>query len=155
MESLSSCTWGRCAVWSDGASVYSFVWAETSISPGRRPDSALFPLFPTGPDARFLAGRQRGRFYLLQSGRSAPDEARSDGRTRAPCPCQTARVKKMPLLLSRAIFFFACHSLRLVTLVCRLVVCCCITMQIYQHMNIKPAAAVRKIVGLGQEMTFQ
>lgn len=110
---------------------------------------------PTGPDARFLARLQRGRSYLLQSGRSAPDEARSDGRTRAPCPCQTARVKKMPLLLSRAIFFLACHSLRLVTLVCRLVICCCIAMQIYQHMKIKPAAAVKNIVGLGQEMTFQ
>lgn len=114
----------------------------------------FFPA-PTGPDARLLAGLQRGRFYLLQSGRSAPDEARSDWRTRAPCPCQTARVKKMPLLLSRAIFFSACHSLRLVTLVCRVVICCCITMQIYQHMRVQPAAAVRKIVGLGQEMTFQ
>lgn len=129
---------------------------------GQRPASPLagvltqhfFPE-PTGPDALFLEGLQRGRLYLLRSGRSAPDEARSDGRTRAPCPCQPARVKKMPLLLSRAIFSLACHSLRLVTLVCRLVVCCCITMQIYQHMNIKPAAAVRKIVGLGQEMTFQ
>lgn len=91
-------TRGRCAVWSGRASVHSFVRGETSSA------GILTQHFSpelTSPGARFLAGLQRGRFDLLQSGRSAPDEARSDGRKPRSSsvsngPCQKDAAPALP-----------------------------------------------------------